>query len=143
MRKTVTALLAVTAPAAIAAAVVAPSAATADRGGQHSPVTTSSLKLVILTGPDQVPNWGEQITFDVSTTATEYPYVDVTCTQNSTTVYGATTGYFASYPWPWTQVMTLQSQAWTSGAADCTARLYYLDGKRTRTLASLPFHVQP
>jgi hypothetical protein len=140
MRKIITSVLAVAAVTAIAVTVVASSPAAADRGGQHASSSTSTLKLVVLSGSDQLPNWGEQITFDVSTTATEYPYVDVTCTQNGTTVYGATTGYFASYPWPWTQVMTLQSQAWTGGPADCTARLYYLNGKRTGTLASLPFH---
>jgi hypothetical protein len=37
--------------------------------------------------------------------------------------------------------MTLESQSWTSGSAECTATLYYLDGKRTRTLAALAFHV--
>ena len=142
MRKTVISLLAVAAMTAAAVAIVAPQAASANHGG-HSTGGTSSLKLVVLTGADQVPNWGEQITFDVSTTATAYPNVDLTCVQNGTTVYGATTGYYDSYPWPWTRVMTLGSQAWTSGAADCTARLYYLDGKRTVTLATLAFHAYP
>lgn len=143
MRKTVTSLLAVAAGTAAAVAIVAPQAASANHGGQHPTGAASSLKLVILTGADQVPNWGEQITFDVSTTATAYPHVDVTCTQNAVTVYGATTGYYSSYPWPWTQDMTLRSQSWASGAADCTATLYYLNGKRTATLFTLAFHVYP
>ncbi len=37
--------------------------------------------------------------------------------------------------------MTLRSQSWISGPADCTANLYYLDGKRTTTLTTLGFHV--
>jgi hypothetical protein len=37
--------------------------------------------------------------------------------------------------------MTLQSQMWTGGAADCTATLYYTSGKRIEVLATLPFHV--
>jgi hypothetical protein len=37
--------------------------------------------------------------------------------------------------------MTLRSQSWTSGPADCTAILYYLDGKRTTPLTTLGFHV--
>jgi hypothetical protein len=88
--------LAVAAATATAVAVVAPQAASANRGGHNPPGGTSSLELVILTGADQVPNWGEQITFDVSTTATAYPHVDVICTQNGTTVYSATTGYYSS-----------------------------------------------
>jgi hypothetical protein len=143
MRKTVTSLLAIAAGTAAAVAVVAPQAASANHGGQHPGSGTSTLKLVVLTGADQIPNWGDQITFDVSTTATAYPHVDVTCAQNGTTVYAATTGYYDSYPWPWTQDMTLRSQAWTSGGADCTATLYYLNGKRTTTLATLAFRAYP
>ena len=143
MRKTVISLLAVAAATAVAVAVVVPQAASANQGGHHSSGGTSGLKLVVLTGADQVPNWGDQITFDVSTTATAYPHVDVICAQGGATVYAATTGYYDSYPWPWTRVMTLQSQAWTGGAADCTATLYYLNGKRTTTLATLAFHAFP
>jgi hypothetical protein len=140
MRKMITALLAAAGAAGIAVAVLAPSPASASRGGQK-PAGTSTIALTVISGTDAVPNWDEQITFTVSTTATQYPYVDVTCAQNGTTVYSATTGYFPNYPWPWTQVMTLRSQSWTGGPADCTANLYYLDGKRTTTLATLAFHV--
>jgi hypothetical protein len=66
----------------------------------------------------------------------------VSCRQNRTTVYGATSGYYASYPWPWTQVMTLRSQSWTGGAVDCTATLYALDGRRINVLATLNFHAE-
>ena len=44
------------------------------------------------------PNWGDTVTFDVSTTATTEPYVDLVCSQNGVVVYGATAGFFASYP---------------------------------------------
>lgn len=108
-------------------------------GGGGGSVT---FALQVLTGPDQVPNWGEQVTFNVQQTVTTEPHVDLTCTQNSTVVLGATTGFYASYPWPWTQVMTLSSNTWTSGAAACTARLYYLDGKRTTTIKSFSFTAQ-
>ncbi len=139
MRKIVTSLLAAAAAASVAAVVVAPSAASA--GGHRKPSGTSTINMRVVSGSDSVPNWDESITFDVTTTATDYPYVDVACRQNGTTVYGATTGYFASYPWPWTQVMTLQSQSWSGGAADCTSTLYALDGKRIKVLATLGFHV--
>jgi hypothetical protein len=136
---------AVTSLAAAAAAVVVGLVATstpagaAKGGGKPPRGTTSSIQLEVVSGGDQVPNWGEDVTFHVSTTATTEPHVDLTCSQGGTVVYSATTGYYASYPWPWTQTMTLKSQMWTGGNADCTARLYMFDGSRTKTLATLPF----
>jgi hypothetical protein len=110
-------------------------------GGGGPKGGSGSLTLVLVNSADTVPNWGEQITFTVSTTATTEPNVSVTCKQNGVVVYGATTGYYASYPWPWTQVMTLSSQSWTGGAADCVAQLYYISGMSTVNLSSLSFHV--
>ena len=86
-----------------------------------------------------LPNRGDTVTFDVSTTATTEPHVNLTCSQNGVIVYGATTGYYPSYLWPWTQFMTLSSAAWQSGAADCTAVLYYFSGRKTPVLASISF----
>jgi hypothetical protein len=100
-----------------------------------------TLTLRVLTGPDSTPNWGEDITFDVSTTATTEPHVNVTCSQSGSVVYGTTTGYYASYPWPWTQVMNLASQSWTGGAADCSAVLQAYSGTSVTTLYTLNFHV--
>src|SRR5262249_7971046 len=102
--------------------------------------SSSSLKLVVLTGGDSVPNWGEDVTFNISTTATQSPYVDLTCTQGGTLVYSATAGLFGSYPWPWTQTMNLASQMWTGGNATCSAQLYTFDSRaRKSTLATLSF----
>jgi hypothetical protein len=57
-------------------------------------------------------------------------------------VYTANSGYFAGYPWPWTQTMIMASGAWTGGAADCSARLYSASSTgRTTTLATTSFHV--
>ena len=86
-----------------------------------------------------LPDWGDTVTFDVSTTASTEPHVDLTCSQNGVLVYSATTGYFATYPWPWTQSMTLSSSAWLRGAADCTAQLYYFSGRRTSVIGSIDF----
>jgi hypothetical protein len=102
---------------------------------------TGSLTLRVLTGSDTTPNWGEDITFTVSTTATSEPNVNVKCSQNGNVVYGAVTGYYDSYPWPWTQIMTLSSQSWTGGAADCTAVLSAYSGTNVTTLGTLAFHV--
>lgn len=99
----------------------------------------SSLTLVMVDPADTVVNWGDQVRFDVSTTATAEPNVSLTCSQNGTVVYGAVTGYYASYPWPWTQVMTLRSTDWSGGAASCVAKLYYFSGTNTINLASMSF----
>ena len=139
MRKFITPALTAAVVVAVAFGALTP-AATA-RGPRPSTSTNSSLELVVVNGPDGVPNWGEDVTFKVSQTATDEPHVDLNCSQNGTNVYGATTGYYASYPWPWTQVMKLSSQKWTGGAADCTATLYYFDGRKTPVLKTLSFHV--
>jgi hypothetical protein len=110
-------------------------------GGGHKPSGGGSggFTLVNLNSPDGLTHYGGQITFTIQSTATSVPNVSVTCSQNGTVVYGAATGYYASYPWPWTNTMTLSSQAWTGGAASCTASLYYFSGTSTITLGSMSF----
>jgi hypothetical protein len=106
-------------------------------GGGHKGGSGSSsltLKLVTDQNGNNVPNWGDTITFNVSTTATTQPYVEVTCSQNGSVVYSAWAGFYASYPWPGSQLMPLYSPSWTGGAADCTAVL-------DPNLATLSFHV--
>jgi len=107
--------------------------------------TSSSLKLatplVYDANGDTLPNWGDTVTFDISTTSTTPPYVDLVCTQNGATVLGATSGFFDGYLWPWTKDMNLASQSWTGGAADCTATLYTYNGKSYPTLATASFGV--
>ena len=90
---------------------------------------------------DRSPNWGDTVTFDVSTTATDRPYVSLNCYQNGVWVYSASAGFFPDYPWG--QNFTLAtSSTWTSGAGDCTATLYKTtDGRRSTTLATRTFHV--
>jgi hypothetical protein len=102
---------------------------------------TGGLTLVMVadSNANGLPNWGDQVTFNVSTTATAEPHVDLTCSKGGVVVLGATTGFYASYPWPWTQIMTLSSPSWQSGAADCTATLYYFSGSRNTVLSTLRF----
>ena len=138
MRKLTTTLITTALAATVAVSVAAPSA---NARGPRTTGSSAGLELVVSSGPDAAPNWGEQITFNVSQTATEEPHVDVNCSQAGVNVYGATTGFYASYPWPWTQVMTLKSQKWTGGAADCTATLYYFNGRKTPVLKTLSFQV--
>lgn len=110
-------------------------------GGTTTTGGGGSLSLVLVTdnNGNGAPNWGDVVTFNISQTATTEPHVDLTCTQNGTVVLGATSGFYASYPWPWTQNMTLSSTSWTSGAANCTATLYYFAGTKNVVLATLNF----
>jgi hypothetical protein len=102
---------------------------------------TSSLTLKMVTdgNGNGLPNWGDEVTFTISTSATTEPFVDLACYQNGTLVYGTTGGFFASYPWPWTKVMLLKSPSWQGGAAQCQAKLYYLSGRNNVVLATASF----
>ena len=126
---------------ALLTAVGASTPALAAKGGGKPTSSSSSLTLVLLDSTDGVAHWGQRVTFDVTTTATTEPHVSLKCVQSGVTVLTSQTGYYASYPWPWTQVMTLSSGAWTAGAADCAASLYYFNGSKTVTAATLAFHV--
>ena len=110
-------------------------------GGKPGGSGDSTLTLVLLAPP--TANWGEQVTFEVSTTATVEPHVTVSCYQAGALVYSASAGFYAGYPWPWNQFFTLSSRAWSAGPADCTAELSHWDGRRFRTLTSLGFAVDP
>lgn len=108
-------------------------------GGKPAGRTQSTLTLVVLAPPDA--NHGEQVTFEVSTSATDQPMVEVNCLQAGVLVYWASAGFYDAYPWPWARNFTLQSTYWTEGSADCVATLYMYDGRRYRDLAELTFAV--
>jgi hypothetical protein len=110
-------------------------------GGGHT-TPSGSFSLVLLDSTDGSAHWGQRVTFDVTTDVSE-PHVNVECVQGGAVVYGATTGFYAGYLWPWTQVMTLSSQNWTGGDADCTATLWYANGRKMPTLATIRFHAAP
>jgi hypothetical protein len=131
-------LVALMALIVVLATTARPSHAAGKPGG-HS-TSSGTLELVLVNSTDGLPHWGQQVTFKVSTTATTEPHVDLNCYQNGTLVYAATTGYYDSYPWPSTQIMTLRSNSWTGGDADCAAKLYYFDGRKTPVVATLSFH---
>ena len=122
--------------------VVGPSTLEARGGGKPgggSGTSSLTLKMVTDNNGNGLPNWGDEITFTISTTATAEPFVDLACYQNGTLVYGTTGGFFASYPWPWTKVMLLSSPSWQSGAAECQAKLYYFSGRSNVVLATTTF----
>jgi len=104
----------------------------------------STISLVTLnastTGASTGPTMGSQVSFNVSTTATSKPFVDVQCYQNGTWVYEQWQGFFAG--WTGGQTFTLgPTGLWQSGAADCTADLVSLDSYKPRVLTSMKFHV--
>jgi hypothetical protein len=116
--------------------------ADAARGGKKgNAVRESSGSSIVL---DQAaPARGEQITFTVSTSATDRPFSYVTCYQGGAMVYHSTRGHFADYYQYYGEpIHTLSSLAWTSGDADCTAELTYMARNgRMRTAASTSFQV--
>jgi len=141
-----TAILALIFSFSLALLAFGSSDALAARGGggkKPAPSATGSLSLVVLNSTDGLPHWGQQVTFNVSTTATTEPHVNLTCSQNGVVVYSAQSGYYASYPWPWTQVMTLASSAWSGGSAQCVATLYYFSGTSSVSLGTLSFTAYP
>ena len=105
-------------------------------GGGHGGGGSSSLAVVMVNdvNGNGAPNYGDTITFKVSTTATSQPFVEVTCSQNGTVVYSAWAGFYAGYLWPGQQMMPLTSPSWTGGAASCVATL-------NTSLAKLSFNV--
>ena len=112
-------------------------------GGGATTGGSGSLSVVMVSDKNAngLPNWGDTIRFNVSTTSTTEPHVNLSCSQNGVVVYGASTGYYASYPWPWTQNMTLSSTNWSGGAAACTAVLQSYSGTSVTTLGTLSFSV--
>ncbi len=108
-------------------------------GGGGSTTGGGSLSLVLLDSTDGLAHYGQRVTFNVTTSATQ-PYVSVNCYQGGVRVASGSAGFFASYPW--SKEFTLSSSLWVGGAADCTAALYTTkDGTRITTLASMTFHV--
>lgn len=109
-------------------------------GGKASDAT---ITLYVLDGTDALANHTERVAFNVSTSATDRPFVGVRCWQGTTWVLDAYTGYFPSYMFePW---VTLDSSYWTHGqVADCTARLFYFDKRgNQKVLATVDFTALP
>jgi hypothetical protein len=124
--RTLTVFGVMTASAAMLIPTAAPAAkASASGGGGKKGGGSSSLALVMVVdnNRDGRANYNDTVSFQVSTTQTQYPTVDLRCYQNGALVYSAGAGFYASYPWPWARNMTLASGTWTGGAASCTATL--------------------
>ena len=129
---TVAALCVALAPAALAAKGVSAHKG----GGGGTSGGTGTISVVLVNSTDGLPHWGQEVTFNVSTTATTEPWVELKCYQNGALVGQGRKGF-------WEESLssrrfTLRSAAWTGGAADCTA---YLQTPQGAQLASTSFHV--
>jgi hypothetical protein len=125
------------------ALVLVPAAFAGKNGGGNTTGggSGSGLSLVMVTdnNGDGLPNWGDTVTFKVSTTVA-YPMVQLVCYQGSTVVDNQTVGFYVG--WPWSKDFPLYHwYYWPSGGANCTATLYYQTRKGNVTLATLPFQV--
>jgi hypothetical protein len=116
-------------------------------GGKGGGGATSGGGTISLSSPitndkngNGLPNWGDIVQFDIATTATSTPYVNLKCYQGGVLVAEGWRGYFeGSLDY---RTFGLYGGGWMSGAADCTA---YLDAPTSRggmkQLASTTFHV--
>jgi len=110
-------------------------------GGSTSGGGTIALApLVVDKNGNGTPNYGDVVTFNISTTATTTPWVNLVCSQGGTTVLVGWKGYWAgSLDTNWN--FGLASGAWPGGAADCVGYLKMDTSHGYSTLASTSFHV--
>ncbi len=138
MRKTFIAIALVT----VVAIVAGPATAGGRGGGKGKPSGggTSSLSLVLMDGAAQAQHRG-RVTFNVSTTATDRPFVGLRCWQGSDWVYDGYVGYFDGAMFD--SFFTLDSPYWRAGeSASCTARLFWYDRRGNQNvLTTLDFPV--
>ena len=120
--------------------VSAPRALAAPGGGGKPPKSggTGTISLVLLDSTDGLAHYGQTVTFNVATTATTEPWVNLQCFQNGALVAQGWNGYFDGSLTG--RNFGLAAPNWTGGAADCTAYLTKPDWSR---LASTSFHVYP
>ena len=131
----------------LAAALVSGTVAAGKGGGHHGGGgtttgggTISLAPLVVDNNGNGLPNYTDVVTFNISTTATTTPYVNLVCTQNGVLVASGWRGYWAgSLDTSWN--FGLESGAWPGGAADCTAYLKMQTKSGWSILASTSFPV--
>ena len=104
--------------------------------GKQNAASVYSIALEIVDdNGNSLPDHGESVRFNVSTTATN-AFISVSCYQGTAWVYAA-----GGMPVNW--AFKLASGTWSGGDAECTATVYTtLDGSKTTTLGSLSFSVQ-
>ncbi|HET6847627.1 MAG TPA: hypothetical protein VFH74_02140 [Gaiellales bacterium] len=109
-------------------------------GGSTGGSAISLAPLVVDANGNGLPDFGDVVTFNISTTSTTQPYVNLQCTQDGAVVLNSWNGYFAdalNTSWDF----GLGSGAWQSGAGDCTATLGMYTKRGWSKLAATSFHV--
>jgi hypothetical protein len=124
--------LLVLAPAALAGK---PATGGGGKGGK-TPPGTHTISLVLLESTDGLAHYGQRIEFNVSTTATNEPWVLLECYQGGALVSQGRAAYFDGALSG--RDFVLASPKWTGGEADCVAKLTKPDWS---VLATLQFHV--
>lgn len=113
------------------------------KGPGRNSVSTMELQMVLDGNADGAPNHLDEITFAVTTSATDTPMVGLRCWQGSAFVHD---GYIALYEASWlVKYFRLDSSYWDAAQpATCAARLFYYDNRsRERVLATMDFVAQP
>ena len=134
MRKTFIALALVTVVALVAGPATA--GGNGGNGGGKPSGGGGTISLVLLESTDGVAHYNQWIRFNVYTTATTEPWVNLKCYQGGALVAQGSEGYFERALSDGN--FRLNSPMWTGGEADCTA---YLRTPRKAILASTSFHV--
>jgi hypothetical protein len=100
--------------------------------------STISAPILVADGNgDGAPDWGDTVTFSISTTATTQPYIHLVCSGNGV-AYDSWKGVFAgSLDTNWNFV--LSSGGWAGGSASCTAWLGMYTKQGFKQLASSSF----
>jgi hypothetical protein len=82
------------------------------------------------------PRYGDSVSFDVATSVTAAPWVNLQCSQSGAVVAVGWASYALG-----AQAFGLYSPSWSGGDADCDAFLVDYAGGRWKQLASTDFHV--
>jgi hypothetical protein len=132
----------------VLALVLVPIALAAKGGGQAGGGKNGGTSSITLHSPlvydangNGLPNHGDMVVFDVSTTATTQPFVNLQCFQNGVMIANGWAGYFDG-ALNTSRNFGLNAAGW-QGAADCTAWLDMSTRQGWRQLASTSFHVDP
>jgi hypothetical protein len=136
-------LVALVVALAVAAPVALAGKGGGGKGGNTGGTGTGTISLVLLNSTDGLAHFGQQVTFNVSTTSTTMPWVTLQCYQNGSLVYKMSNGIFAT---SLNQNFTLgPTPSWPGGAADCTAWLQNWDSYAKRgaiqNITSTGFHI--
>ena len=101
-----------------------------------------TVEVVMMESTDGQLHHGQKVKFNVTTDATDLPFVGVRCYQGDNFVLDAYVGYFEGYLGS-KDYVTLDSTYWDANLdAACSARLFYFDRRGTqKILATTDFVV--